>query len=400
MTIEDKPADIMASNQTTGISVNLSTGEVNAGTVQFRNRIINGDMRIAQRGTSTTTSGKTYLIDRFSTWTSITTGVLTTTQNVLTSSDEPFNKGFLYSNKITVTTAVSSYAWVAPVQPVEGSSIVDLMWGSNNGISISLSFWYRTNATGTHNIGIRSQNTSPVTCYNTSFNVTTSSWRYYTFEVPPPPVGSSWNVTSTGALEVFLGSLYTPANAHGWSTTSFIGVSGSVNWPATLNNFIEFTGVQLEKGSKATPFEFRPYSVELQLCQRYFQKFQISGNGQFSVSGYIGGSATQGNKVLITTLPLIPRMRTVPTGFCYKSGTFGYNATWYTIDFYYNPNGTPASDVSLPATGTVSVNHYGYDSLYDTGFITMLPGASSLPVLANSTFAYARDLKIDFTAEL
>jgi hypothetical protein len=265
-----------SSNVSTGLSINLSTGDVQSGHIQFRNRIINGDMRIAQRGTTTNVAGKTYLIDRFSTWTSITTGQLTTTQDTLISTDIPYKYGFRYSNKITVTTAVTSYTWVAPVQVIEGINISDLMWGTAFGYPVTVSLWFRSNANGMHSIVIRNNPVGVIT-YHTTFTISSTNWQYLTFIISPPPNGTTWNNDNTSGLEIFICPLYNPTKPIGWSTNSTsLGVTGSVNWPATLNNYIEFTGVQLEKGTQATSFEFRPYPIELQLCQRYFQIINFS----------------------------------------------------------------------------------------------------------------------------
>jgi hypothetical protein len=293
-----------SSNVSTGLFVNLSTGDIQSGHTQFRNRIINGDMRIAQRGTSTTTAGKTYLIDRFSTWTSITTGQLTTSQNTLTSSDLPYQFGFRYSNKLLVTTAVSSYLWVAPHQHIEGSHVSDLMWGTSYGSPVTLSFWLKTNATGQHSIAIRS-GASGITNYNAILNISVANtWDYYTFNIPAPPSGTTWAVDYTNGIEVFICPLFGTSKTTGWtSIDTYIGVTGSVNWPATLNNYIEFTGVQFEKGTKATPFEFRPYSFELQLCQRYYQIIATS----------IAALADNSSSILSSAYIYIVPLRTNPT---------------------------------------------------------------------------------------
>jgi hypothetical protein len=248
-------------------------GTLSAGNpLMFRNRIINGDMRIAQRGTSSTstTSTNLFIIDRFLVGSSITTGVITYSQNTLTTSDTPYQYGFRYAANFVATTACSSFGYIEIATKLEGYSIDDFMWGTPYGATVTLSFWYRSNMPvgSTTNITLRNNNIS--TTYIATF-ITTGTWQYLTFTIPPPPNTTTFNTGSNGALEIMISPLASLNSSIGWVGSTATRYSGSYNWAATLNTYIQFTAVQLEKGTVATPFEVRPFGTELALCQRYYE---------------------------------------------------------------------------------------------------------------------------------
>jgi hypothetical protein len=261
-------------------------GTLSAGNpLMFRNRIINGDMTIAQRGTSNT-SGMAFVMDRFKINSSISTGVITYTQNTLTTSDTPYQYGFRYAANLVATTVCSSYVYIQPQTMLEGYSIQDFNWGTPFGVPVTLSFWYRSNmpAGSTSHMSLRNYNVS--TSYIAPFT-TTGTWQYLTFTIPPPPSGTAFGTGSSGALELFISSLGTTQGTLGWSATTNAGYTGSLNWAATLNTYIQFTGVQLEKGTVATPYEIRPYATELALCQRYFE---TGSRGYYPLASAFGAS--------------------------------------------------------------------------------------------------------------
>ena len=150
------------------------------------------------------------------------------------------------------------------------------------------------------------------------------TWQYVTVTIPAPPVASAgtWELGSGAAsgigLKLYIGSWLgsnLPASG-GWSNSYSVGTTASSTWFTTIGNYVEFTGVQLEKGSTNTPFEFRPYAVELQLCQRYYAK----------IINYPIGLAS-GNNVLfgggVVALPCT--MRAPPSIDALQTNTFGVN---------------------------------------------------------------------------
>jgi hypothetical protein len=249
----------------------------------FRNRIINGDMTIAQRGPSSSALTTYGCVDRFVLSYSITTGVIAQAQQTLVASDAPYQLGFKNSLRYTVTTACTNYSFVQPGQIIEGYTVQDLNWGASFGSPVTLSFWLRTNLNAGSTLAVTLRDYGCINTYNTPVTtVGVGAWQYVTVTIPPPPNGTTWNAGSSGSLELYIGSYYgagLSSSPGTWETNANkLGLASSTNWPAIYNAYIEFTGVQLEKGTVATPFEFRPYPTELALCQRYTWKLNSSGS--------------------------------------------------------------------------------------------------------------------------
>lgn len=375
------PLDLVGNVNLGSISSN-TVGNICAGNLgMFRNRIINGDMRIAQRGTSLvggTGTGAFYLIDRWNLSYSITTGGLTQSQNTLTTSDTPYlNAGFKYSYKITVNTATTSYNYIVPTQVIEGLNISDFNWGSTAGTPITLSFWLRTNAATNSIIPVTIRNLAATYCYNANVTVTaTNTWQFVTLQIAAPPSGSSWNIDNTIGIVLFIGGFQTTTSSPGtWLNGNFIGTSTSTNIWATLNNFIELTGVQLEKGTIATPFEIRPYAIELQLCQRYHWQIKTVGALSFDVPF---GVAWAASPIKSRTQISLPTPMRAPPILITSTGTGSSFTSVLTQP------GTSANDISLWTGFT------GVGSLYPTSVAfndTHCPGSNPSLVSIELTFA-------------
>ena len=274
----------------------------------FRNRIINGDMRINQRGATSVTTG--YLVDRWK--------LLTSTANVamsvvsLVSSDTPFQMGFTNSIRTTVTygSGVTLFPnYIYNYQIIEGYNIGDFNWGTPFGATTTVSFWHRTNIpTGsTACFSIRNGGVGGTYYnYNAPFTVAAAGvWQYVTLTVPPPPnAAGSWATGTNGSVEFYISSNYGPVTSvAGWQANGGVGMVTQVPWWQNAGNYIEFTGVQLEKGTVATPFEFRPYATELQLCQRYFT--QLGGQSLYNAFGVgIANQATTANIRCFLPVPM------------------------------------------------------------------------------------------------
>jgi hypothetical protein len=286
-----------------------------AGMGGFRNRIINGDMRIAQRGTSNVMAASAvaalYMVDRFLTYSSITSGSLTTTQQTLTASDTPYQLGLRYSLRYTITSGFV-LAYLLPTHTVEGLNIADLMWGTSFGQPMTMSFWLRTNLSNGSMLPVNFRNGSVNYSYNVPVYVTNSGgWQYVTFTVPPPPNGSAWTSDNTAGIYIGIAAVNISAalaTPNTWQNANYMGVPGYNPWWQNAGNYIEFTGVQLEKGTVATPFEFRNYAQELALCQRYYWNFSSAGG----VYTGFGSGYTNGTSALIT-VPFPVQMRAQPT---------------------------------------------------------------------------------------
>jgi hypothetical protein len=240
----------------------------------FRNRIINGDMRISQRGTSFTglTDGSSqYTVDR---WRWLESGTSTGVQTVTQDTSAP--TGFVNSWKVQTTTAqspLSSNNAYRCIQPIEGNNISDLAWGTAAAQTITVSFWVRSSLTGTFGGSITNAGNTRHYVFSYTINAA-DTWEYKTIIIAGDTSGTWGAGTGTGLILQFsfgAGSDYltTPGS---WGSTRVEAPTGQVNVVGTLNATWYITGVQLEVGSVATPFERRPFGTELSLCKRYYEK--------------------------------------------------------------------------------------------------------------------------------
>jgi hypothetical protein len=243
--------------------------------VGFRNRIINGDMRIDQRnaGASVTlTAAVGYPVDRF-----IVTAT-TTTLTVQQGTAAP--AGFTNSLQVTNGTGASPSAaqFNGFAQNIEGFNVSDLGWGAAGAQTVTLSFWVRSSVTGTYagRLGNVGDNRVYVFTYTI---VAANTWEFKTITIVGDTTGT-WNTNNTRGIQLLF-DLGSGSNFNGtagsWGTSNSTRTSGSVNWTATSSATFNITGVQLEAGSVATPFERRDYGRELMMCQRYFQRITLSG---------------------------------------------------------------------------------------------------------------------------
>lgn len=237
----------------------------------YRNRIINGGMRIDQRNNGAAiTSG--YPVDR---WRLDTTSQASfSLQRNAGSVTAPV--GFSHYLGATSTASYTPAANTTALfsQPIEGFNASDFMWGTANAATVTLSFWVRSSLTGTHSGAI----TNGATTRSYVFSYTISSantWEYKTIVVPGDTSGV-WTTDNTqwGTVRFNLGtgSGTFGTTSTGWQAGNIVGLTTAVQVSATNGATFYLTGVQLEAGSVATPFERRPYGLELALCQRYYEK--------------------------------------------------------------------------------------------------------------------------------
>jgi len=258
-----------------GITFPDSTNQFSGGAFSFKNRIINGDMRIAQRGTAAVTintGANTYTLDRWNAAGQVTDGVFTVDQVA----DAP--AGFTNSTKITVTTADASIGSTQVYlfsQFIEGNNVADLGFGAAGAKTITVSFWVRSSLTGT--FGGALNNSANNRNYPFTYSISAANtWEYKTITIAGDTSGTWLTDTGRGIglrFQIGAGSSAV-ATAGSWTgTSSIFGATGATNIISTLNADWYITGVQLEVGSVATPFERRPYGTELALCQRYYEMF-------------------------------------------------------------------------------------------------------------------------------
>ncbi len=288
------------------LAVNIA--QSGSSNVTFRNRIINGACVIDQRNAGASVSNtnvSNFSVDRWNLGGA--SGCTFTAQQV---ADAP--AGFTYSNKITVTTATTANDYGLIRQIIEAFNVLDLGWGTTNAQPITVSFWVKVNNAGTYNAVLRYIGGTATYYYVHPYTLTANTWTYVSFTVSGAPTGAgaftAGNNTGYMDLDVvtLISSGYTgnTATADTWTSTTSYRTSGVFQLPSTLNATFQYTGVQLEAGTTASPFEYRQYGTEFQLCQRYFSL--MAGGGAC-------GTAESNNRASVTYQFSVP-MRTAPTG--------------------------------------------------------------------------------------
>ncbi len=292
-------------NGSNGITFNDGSSQTAAASpFGLKNRIINGDMRIDQRnaGASVTPATGTYTLDRW--FFAISQSSKFTSQQDAGAVTPPV--GFVDYLGITSSSAYSllSADYFQLQQRIEGYNIADLGWGTANAKTITLSFWARSSLTGTFGGSIRNSADTYGYCFSYTIS-SANTWEYKTITVTGPTSGT-WLTTNGLGIDLRfsfgMGTSYS-GSAGTWGVSSGYAPTGAVNVLGTNGATFYLTGVQLEVGSTATPFERRQYGNELALCQRYYQKYSdydSLGIGRDTGTAFFG-------------YPLRPKMRTNPT---------------------------------------------------------------------------------------
>lgn len=242
----------------------------------FKNRFINGGMTIDQRnnGASITPTSSAYSVDR---WQAVcSTASKFSVQQNAGSVTPP--AGFVNYLGCTSTSAytVTSGDFFLIGQRIEGFNIADWGWGTASAKTVTLSCWVRSSLTGT--FGGAVANLSVTRSYPFTFNIpSANTWTFITVTIPGDVTGT-WETNANQGLALWFslgtGSTYA-GTAGSWAGANFNGATGQTQVVQTNGATFYFTGAQIEVGSSATSFDYRPYSTELQLCQRYFE---VGGN--------------------------------------------------------------------------------------------------------------------------
>ena len=294
---------------------NLNGGPI-AGT---RNRVINGDMRIDQRnaGASVTpTTNGTYVLDR---WLCVLTQASKYSVQRNAGGITP-PAGFTNYLGVTSLSAYSLLSsdlfWVD--QRIEGFNAADLAWGTANAKTVTLSFWVRSSLTGAFGGTLSNDKVSARSYPYTYTIISANTWEYKTIQIPGDTTGTWGSDNTAGILVAFglgAGSTYS-GTANAWTASTLVP-TGATSVVGTSGATFYITGVQLEPGSTATPFERRSYGQELALCQRYYE----TTAGSYSI-------ATQANTITVWQ-PWVVQKRATPT--VVSSGTGGSSVTGPTI---------------------------------------------------------------------
>jgi hypothetical protein len=256
----------------------LATAYAVGNGLSFRNRIINGDMRIDQRnnGASVTPGTGVYTLDRWI-YSASQASKVSIQQNAGNVARPAGFTDYLGVTSLSAYSVASNEAFRID-QRIEGFNVADLDWGAADAATVTLSFWVRSSLTGT--FGGALQNSAANRSYPFSYTVSSANtWTNVSLTIAGDTTGT-W-LTNDGIGLRVLFALGVGSGRSGtagvWAAGQLDSATGAVSVVGTSGATFYITGVQLEAGSVATPFERRPYGTELALCQRYYWQ-QASGS--------------------------------------------------------------------------------------------------------------------------
>lgn len=344
-----------------------------------RNRIINGDMRVDQRnaGASTTPTSDTYVVDRWQ---------LRTPSGIFSAQTQTSTvpTGFTNAIKLTVVSAAGSISAGTVnnlTQYIEGYNIADLGWGTASAKTITISFLVNTSVAGTY----------PVAFYNSAYTATyvatytisapnVNTWQTITLTIPGATSGT-WLTTNGQGINVCFdlgsGSNYnTTANTWG---SSGVRTSGTVSLSTNSSATFYITGVQLETGSVATPYERQIYSEQLAQCQRYY--YRATGGTAYQVFGQ-GKAYSTGTVNFLLNLPTT--MRATPTSIdtsamsTFQAETGATSVTTPTSITINTASGSPQIvNMDFTKSGSFTAGAYYYVLANNTSGTSAYVGASA-----------------------
>ena len=301
-----------------------------------RNIFINGDMNVAQRGTSSSSSGSGYhSVDRWQVALS-SAGTYTFSQ----STTVPSGEGFAYSQKIDCTTADASLDagnYMLWRQSIEGINLQHLKYGTSSAEKLTISFWVRSAKTGTYIVEFFNNNGSENKTQSQSYTISSAdTWEKKIITIDGDTARSILNTTGAELLVYFwlaAGSTYTGGASlnTSWSAVDTVGnnvrAKGQVNLADSTSNDWYITGVQLEVGDNATPFEHLTYQETALLCYRYYYQMVNQTNPLYGTT-YNGSTATR--SFCTYSLP-VPMNHTPTSTQTVAAGSL--SSTYHTYEF-------------------------------------------------------------------
>jgi hypothetical protein len=307
------PAIVLAADG----SATAQLSSINGGPISgARNRIINGDMRIDQRNGGASVNNATvalFPVDRWATYGPVAAR-FSSQQNAAGVAPPSGFSNYLGVTSLAATTPGTNDDYIV-YQQIEGFNVSDLAFGTASASSVTLSFWVRSSLTGT--LGGSLQAVSGARSYVFSYTISAANtWERKTITMPGDTTGT-WNTTNGIGLSVMFGlggGSGKSAAAGSWLSGNFNQVAGQASIVGTNGATFYITGVQLEAGTVATPFERRSYGQELGLCYRYCQVMNY--NSIYSGSGvgtaFVATKWSTTDAVLIN-VPLLGTMRATPS---------------------------------------------------------------------------------------
>jgi hypothetical protein len=347
-------------------AVALAQGASN--NVTFRNRIINGAMVIDQRNAGASGTASVYTVDRWAFSANLATKG--TWQQTPSATETGFatrvTAGF--TNYLAFTSnssySVAALDYFSFSQPIEGFNVADLAWGTAGAKTITLSAWVYSSLTGT--FGGSLTNSGSSRCYPFTYTISSANtWTQINVTIAGDTSGTWLKTNGIGIFVYFslgTGTTYS-GTAGAWASSAYVSATGATSVVGTSGATFYITGVQLEAGSTATSFDYRPIGTELLLCQRYYETTSYP-DASHSLATTRTGLALGGGGASNGYSFLVAKRTNAPTVTLYsRSGTSGnvsLNATGGNITgTAANIGGTGFSLINL---GTVQVVGAGIES--------------------------------------
>jgi len=370
------------------LAVNIA--QSGSSNVTFRNRIINGAMVFDQRnaGASVTpSSNPTYTLDRWNL--TFSQGSKFSIQQTPSATETGFatrvGAGFTNYLAATVVSSVSVGAgdYFAIQQLIEGLNVSDLAWGTANAKTITLSFLVRSSLTGT--FGGALSNSAGDRSYPFSYTISTANtWEQKSVTIAGDTSGTWLTTNGVGMYVRFgLGAGATFSGTAGaWAASNYFSATSAVSVVGTGSATFYITGVQLEAGTTASPFEYRQYGTEYNLCLRYYwHGYMAAGNVHY----FIPIMPTNPGTSNVGQIPLTAALRTTPVFVLYPAYNTGgswnlnnaiVNNTFTGIPVVYNYTaGNSPSSVAILITVSSGMNIgypvYFYNNTSVNGYIAL-----------------------------
>jgi hypothetical protein len=330
-----------------------------------RNLIINGAMQVAQRGTSFTGLGvgTSYQLDR---WQFNEAGTSDARFTVTQDTDAP--SGFARSYKVDVTTADTGITGNEAQRlrtRLEGQDLQQLAFGTSDAKSMTLSFWVKSNKTGQYSAMVYNQHADTDRKNYKGYTIDSAdTWEYktITYEGDTDSTAAFDNDNTSGMIvwwNLSAGDGYIGSTT-GWHSGTPEAVTGQVNLADSTSNYWQITGVQLEVGSVATPFEHRSYGEELALCQRYYYRMTAENSTSIASGLCYNSTDMYAPFVFIQEMRAAPSFSTLNSFRYYKPSTSDQGAT------------TGMSNISkqsgrISVTGSVTTGNATWFQLFASG---------------------------------
>jgi hypothetical protein len=247
-------------------------GSIADSSLGFRNRIINGAMVIDQRNAGaslTINTANPYTLDRWVAFSSVTSKY-SVQQNAAAVTPPSGFKNYLGVTSLAATSlGAGDYYFVC--QKIEGYNCADLGFGAAGASTVTVSFWVRSSLTGTFGGALNNGDSTRAYPFTYTINAA-NTWEQKSVTITGDTSGT-WNATNDKCIIVIFGlgvGSTSSGAANSWSSNAYFSATGATSVVGTNGATFYITGVQLEKGSTATSFDYRPYGTELVLCQRYY----------------------------------------------------------------------------------------------------------------------------------